>query len=270
MFTPQFFAALRKAHRRSRGHGWHRPHAGAVDLHAQRALPGGGRGRHRSRQRRPGRLHTDARGPRAGARQHQKGRHRRPPGRQRLLRRTGQRHRPRQRRAGPPGGPDQGVARARATGTRQARGRRDRRTHDRLRQGSGRHRRRCRRGGHVRGHHAAADAARGADLLPVVARRLRAGAVLGDRGHLAARRAGAAALRHRPDRPVGAIPDLCHRRQPRGTEDQRRQRRCVRRPRQHGGGTAHVPPAAGAGGGGAARRPGRLRHHPHDPGAGDP
>ena len=64
----------------------------------------------------------------------------------------------------------------------------------------------------VRGHHARADAAGGAGLLPVLARGVRAGAVLGDRGRVAARSAGAAALWHRPDRPAGAVPDLRHRR----------------------------------------------------------
>ena len=125
-------------------------------------------------------------------------------------------------------------------------------------------------GGDVRRHHAGADAARGAHLLPVVARRLRAGAVLGDRGDLAARRAGAAALRHRSHRPAGAVSDIRHRRQPRRAEDHRGERCGARRTRQHGSRTPHFPAAAGAGGDRAAGGPGRLRHHPPHPGAGHP
>ena len=60
---------------------------------------------------------------------------------------------------------------------------RHRRAHHRLCQGDGRHRRRRERDDRaVRGDHARADAAGGAGLLPVLARGVRAGAVLGDRG----------------------------------------------------------------------------------------
>ncbi len=44
----------------------------------------------------------------------------------------------------------------------------------------------------------------------------------------------------------------------------------VRRARQHPRRPQHLPPAAGAGHRGIAGGPGGLRHHPHDPGAGHP
>ena len=118
---------LRRAqegHRRSAGHGRHRPRPRAVAVHAQRALHGSGRGRHRGRQR--GRLgvRADARSAGEGAREHPQGRHPRPPGRQRFLRRAGVGDRAREGRHRQTHRPHRGGARARKPRARQDPGQR--------------------------------------------------------------------------------------------------------------------------------------------------
>ena len=67
------------------------------------------------------------------------------------------------------------------------------------------------------------------------------------RGHLAARHAGAARLRHRSSRAARAVPDLRDRRVARRAEDQRREGSRGRGRGQHGRGAPDVPAAAHAG-----------------------
>ena len=85
IFTPEFFEVLAGGHRRGLLHPRRRPNPGHVALHAQRPLHRGGRGWHRRRQRHPGRLRADPRGPRQGPREHPQVQLHGPPGGQRLF-----------------------------------------------------------------------------------------------------------------------------------------------------------------------------------------
>ena len=62
MFTAGVLRRAQEGHRRSAGDGRHRPQPRAVAVHAQRALHGSGRGRHRGGQR--GRRRSSCRRPR--------------------------------------------------------------------------------------------------------------------------------------------------------------------------------------------------------------
>ena len=105
-------------------HQGRRPLARAVAVDAEHPLHRGGRGRHRGGRRDPLGLPARRRGPRAGAREHPEGGHRRPPGRERLFRRDGQRAAPRRRsRDRRPGGLHRDLAGARAQGARADPGR---------------------------------------------------------------------------------------------------------------------------------------------------
>ena len=154
--------------RRSLLHQGRGPRARAIAVDAEHALHGGRRGRHRGRRRDPLGLPAGRRGAGARAREHPQGRHRRAPGRERLLRRDGERtaggRRSRDGRAGRLHRRLQGT---RGEGARPDRARQGRhrgsgpgiRAHDRLRQGRGRRRRRGAVGGDVRGRDRRADAA---------------------------------------------------------------------------------------------------------------
>ncbi len=202
-----------RRHRRGVLRQGHRPRAGVVDLHAQRALHGGGRRRLRLRRRDPRGVRADAGDARAGARERRQGRHHRPLRHRRSARRDDLRRGPRavaghrredgsHRRGARAGEYPQQVHGSAEPAVQPRR----RRPHHRLHQGGRRRRRRRRAGGdvlraHRRRHHA------GAVVVPrQPAPGAAADGLLAGGCRLGARVAEDARLRAGPVRDHGAVP----------------------------------------------------------------